>query len=68
PYGLYDLNLVTYDSNSIFNQKYSYGFIPLWGLQSEIGFQVKNTINSKKNIKKIQADLIKYKKNNIREK
>ena len=46
PYGLYDLNLATYDTKSTFNQKFSYGFIPLWGLQSEIGFQVKNTIKS----------------------
>ncbi len=61
PYGLYDLNLATYDTNSTFNQKYSYGFIPLWGLQSEIGFQVKNTINSiKKNKNKSQVDIIKY--------
>jgi argininosuccinate synthase len=61
PYGLYDLNLATYDTNSTFNQKYSYGFIPLWGLQSEIGFQVKNTINSLKEKKnKSQADIIKY--------
>ncbi|MCK4286718.1 MAG: argininosuccinate synthase, partial [Candidatus Lokiarchaeota archaeon] len=46
PYGLYDLNLATYDTKSTFNQKFSYGFIPLWGLQSEIGFQVKNTVKS----------------------
>ena len=46
PFGLYNLNLITYETNSTFNQKYSYGFIPLWGLQSEIGFQVKNTIDS----------------------
>ncbi len=45
-YGLYDLNLGTYDSNSTFNQKLSYGFIPLWGLQSEIGFRVKNTLKT----------------------
>ncbi len=46
PYGLYNLNLATYDTKSTFNQKLSYGFIPLFGLQSEIGFQVKNTIQS----------------------
>jgi argininosuccinate synthase len=51
PYGLYNLNLATYDTNSTFNQKYSYGFIPLWGLQSEIGFQIKNTVNSIENEK-----------------
>ncbi|MHA2397561.1 MAG: argininosuccinate synthase [Promethearchaeota archaeon] len=44
PYGLYNLNLATYDTESTFNQKLSYGFIPLWGLQSEIGFQVKNAL------------------------
>ncbi len=49
PYGLYDLNLATYDTSSSFNQKYSYGFIPLWGLQSEIGFQVKNAMKSLNN-------------------
>jgi argininosuccinate synthase len=52
PYGLYDLNLTTYDTKSNFNQKLSYGFIPLWGLQSEIGFQVKNNIKSKDDVKK----------------
>jgi argininosuccinate synthase len=53
PFGLYNLNLATYDTESTFNQKLSYGFIPLWGLQSEIGFQVKNTLKSleeKKNL------------------
>ncbi len=46
PYGLYDINLATYDTKSTFNQKLSYGFIPIWGLQSEIGFQVRNTAKS----------------------
>jgi len=46
PYGLYDLNLITYDTKSTFNQKFSYGFIPLWGLQSEIGFQIKKKVKS----------------------
>ena len=46
PYGLYDLNLITYDTKSTFNQKLAYGFIPLWGLQSEIGFQIKKKIKS----------------------
>ena len=51
PYGLYDLNLVTYDTSSSFNQKFSYGFIPLWGMQSEIGFQVKKKLFNKRNKK-----------------
>ncbi|MFX1365314.1 MAG: argininosuccinate synthase [Promethearchaeota archaeon] len=46
PYGLYDINLATYDTKSTFNQKLSYGFIPIWGLQSEIGFQVRNIAKS----------------------
>ncbi|MHA2009569.1 MAG: argininosuccinate synthase [Promethearchaeota archaeon] len=62
PYGLYDLNLATYDTNSTFNQRYSYGFIPLWGLQSEIGFQVKNSMNlSKDALYETQAGVIKLK-------
>jgi len=40
------LNLASYDTSSTFNQQLSYGFIPLWGLQSQIGFQIKNTIKS----------------------
>jgi len=60
PYGLYDLNLATYDTKSTFNQKFSYGFIPLWGLQSEIGFQVKNTVKSlEENGSNSQLNLIK---------
>ncbi|MHA1350929.1 MAG: hypothetical protein ACTSPZ_08870, partial [Promethearchaeota archaeon] len=59
----------TYDTKSTFNQKYSYGFIPLWGLQSEIGFQVKNTINSIEKLKKnSQATKLNYeyiRKNNF---
>jgi argininosuccinate synthase len=62
PYGIYDLNLATYDTNSTFNQRYSYGFIPLWGLQSEIGFQVKNTMISSKDASyESQAEVIKLK-------
>ena len=62
PYGLYDLNLTTYDTKSTFNQKFSYGFIPLWGLQSEIGFQVKNTIKSlEENANFSEKNLIKSK-------
>jgi argininosuccinate synthase len=60
PYDLYDLNLATYNTKSTFNQKFSYGFIPLWGLQSEIGFQVKNTIKSlEENGNNSQPNLIK---------
>lgn len=46
PFGLYDLNLATYETKSSFNQKLSYGFIPLFGLQSRMGFL------SKKKLKK----------------
>ncbi|MFX1278608.1 MAG: argininosuccinate synthase [Promethearchaeota archaeon] len=61
PYGLYDLNLATYETSSTFNQKFSYGFIPIWGLQSEIGFQVKNYIKSlEKDTKKTHLEIIKY--------
>ncbi|MGQ4875195.1 MAG: argininosuccinate synthase [Promethearchaeia archaeon] len=44
PYGLYDLNLATYETDSSFNQYYSYGFIPLWGLQSRMGFNIKRKL------------------------
>ncbi|MHA1805503.1 MAG: argininosuccinate synthase [Promethearchaeota archaeon] len=44
PFGLYDLNLATYETKSTFNQRLSYGFIPLFGLQSEMGFLVKQKI------------------------
>jgi len=47
PYGLYDLNLATYDTKSSFNQKLSYGFIPLFGMQSEMGFIIKNKVLKK---------------------
>ena len=46
PFGLYDLNLATYETKSSFNQRLSYGFVPLWGLQSRMGFI------SKKKLKK----------------
>lgn len=52
PYGLYDLNLATYDTTSTFDQKLSYGFIPIWGMQSELGFKLKkialNNLKEKK--------------------
>lgn len=38
PQGIYDLNLATYETKSSFDQKLSYGFIPLFGLQSRMGF------------------------------
>jgi argininosuccinate synthase len=47
PYGLYDMNLATYDTKSSFNQKLSYGFIPLFGMQSEMGFIIKNKVSKK---------------------
>ena len=39
---LYDLNLATYEKWSNFNQKASYGFIELWGLQSRMGYLLKH--------------------------
>ncbi|MBD3214639.1 MAG: argininosuccinate synthase [Candidatus Lokiarchaeota archaeon] len=48
PYGIYDLNLATYDTDSSFNQKLSYGFIPLWGLQSRMGFITKRKLEQEK--------------------
>jgi argininosuccinate synthase len=49
PNGIYDLNLATYETSSSFNQNLSYGFIPLFGLQSKMGFIVKKKIKEKKN-------------------
>jgi argininosuccinate synthase len=48
PYGIYDLNLATYDTSSSFNQRLSYGFIPLWGLQSKMGFLIKKKLEEEK--------------------
>ncbi|MHA1292925.1 MAG: argininosuccinate synthase [Promethearchaeota archaeon] len=48
PYGIYDLNLSTYDTKSSFNQRLSYGFIPLWGLQSRMGFIIKKKVEENK--------------------
>ena len=48
PYGLYDLNLATYDTESTFNQRLSYGFIPLWGMQSKMGYLIKKKIDENK--------------------
>ena len=47
PFGLYDLNLATYETKSTFNQRLSYGFIPLFGMQSEMGFLIKQKIKQK---------------------
>ncbi|MBD3350392.1 MAG: argininosuccinate synthase [Candidatus Lokiarchaeota archaeon] len=41
PYGLYDLKLATYDTDSSFNQTASYGFIELFGLSTRMGYQMK---------------------------
>ncbi|HMF31950.1 MAG TPA: argininosuccinate synthase [Candidatus Lokiarchaeia archaeon] len=43
-YGLYNLNLATYDTASTFNQKASYGFMELHGLASRMGFQIKQRL------------------------
>ncbi|TFG14220.1 MAG: argininosuccinate synthase [Promethearchaeota archaeon] len=48
PYGIYDLNLATYDTSSSFNQRLSYGFIPLWGMQSKMGFLIKKKMEEEK--------------------
>jgi argininosuccinate synthase len=48
PYGLYNLNLATYDTSSSFNQRLSYGFIPLWGMQSKMGFIIKKKLEKEK--------------------
>jgi len=48
PYGIYDINLATYETASTFNQKLSYGFIPLFGLQSKMGFLIKKKIQENK--------------------
>ncbi|TFF93523.1 MAG: argininosuccinate synthase, partial [Promethearchaeota archaeon] len=48
PYGIYDLNLASYDAESSFDQKLSYGFIPLWGLQSRMGFITKKKLEKDK--------------------
>ena len=38
--GLYDLNLATYGEESMFDQRDSYGFIELWGLQSVMAYRL----------------------------
>ena len=51
PYGLYNLNLATYETESSFDQTLSYGFIPIWGMQSEMGFLIKKKVEENKKIK-----------------
>jgi argininosuccinate synthase len=41
PYGIYNLKLATYDTDSTFNQKAAYGFIELHGLSTRMGYQIK---------------------------
>jgi argininosuccinate synthase len=48
PQGIYDLNLATYETKSSFDQKLSYGFIPLFGLQSRMGFISKKKLKENK--------------------
>jgi len=38
---LYDYKLATYEGFSTFNEKASYGFIELWGLQTKMSYQIK---------------------------
>jgi len=40
-HAIYDYNLATYSEASTFNQKASFGFIELWGLQSKIAYLLK---------------------------
>lgn len=42
---IYDYNLATYSEASTFNQKASFGFIELWGLQSKIAYLLKKKEN-----------------------
>lgn len=44
PYGIYDLNLATYATESRFNQKAAYGFMELYSLSSRMGFQTKQRL------------------------
>ncbi len=45
---IYDYNLATYSEASTFNQKASFGFIELWGLQSKIAHLLKKKKKEKK--------------------
>ena len=44
PYGIYNLNLATYDTDSKFDQRAAYGFIELFGLSSRMGYQTKQRL------------------------
>jgi argininosuccinate synthase len=44
---IYDYNLATYTTASTFNQKASFGFIELWGLQSKIAYLIKKRSEQK---------------------
>ncbi|MFO8018398.1 MAG: argininosuccinate synthase [Promethearchaeia archaeon] len=46
--GIYDLNLATYETKSSFDQRLSYGFIPLFGLQSRMGYISKEKLKKNK--------------------
>ena len=48
PYGLYNLNLATYNTSSTFNQKNAYGFIELHGLASRMGYLMKQQVQKDK--------------------
>lgn len=49
PYGIYNLNLATYDTSGTFPQDASYGFIELHGLSTRMGYQMKQQMLKDKN-------------------
>ena len=46
-WALYDYQLATYEGASTFNEKASYGFIELWGLQTKLYHLIKKKLDSK---------------------
>jgi argininosuccinate synthase len=48
PYALYDLKLASYGKNQVFNQKASYGFIELYGLQSRMAYILRESYRKEK--------------------
>ncbi|MHA1765200.1 MAG: argininosuccinate synthase [Promethearchaeota archaeon] len=46
-WALYDYQLATYEGTSTFNEKASYGFIELWGLQTKLYSIIKKRLSSK---------------------
>ena len=48
PYGLYNLKLATYNTDSTFDQRAAYGFIELFGLSTRMGYQVKQKLKKSK--------------------